>query len=373
LTISLILGIFIDPMNRHAFSRREFLKVSALALGSLAFTPWKYWAEVAAQWPDGEKFGRVCLGKVSIRSKPNPDADVVKEIFDDAIVVWLREVIGASPGYGSRRWVETPDGYIYAPRLQPSFNQLNQPVQVLPESAGEKGMWVEVTVPYVDLVIANPPVRTPSLKESQFQRLYYSQVTWADEMKTGADGKVLYRLNQKFGTYGDMFWAPAEALKPIRAEDISPLSPEVENKKVVVNVTRQTMTCYEDDREVYYCRVSTGAKFDYLGNAVDAWSTPLGPHPIYRKLISLHMSGQLTGDWPDVPWTSLITGEGVSVHSTYWHNDFGVPRSHGCINCAPDDARWIFCWTNPSVALVPGQLDISDQWPPTGTYVEVVE
>jgi len=360
-------------MDSRLISRREFLKVSTLALGSLAFRPWKYWAEVAAQWPDGEKFGRVCLGKVSIRSKPNPDADVVKEIFDDAIVVWLREVVGASPGYGSRRWVETPDGYIYAPRLQPSFNHINQPVQALPVTNGEKGMWVEVTVPYVDLVIANPPIRTPSLKEVLYPRIYYSQVTWADDMKVGSDGSVLYRLNQKFGTYGDMFWAPAEALRPISAEDIAPISPEVENKKVVVNVTRQTMSAFENDREVFFCRVSTGAKFDYQGNAVDKWSTPLGPHPIYRKLISLHMSGETTGDWPDVPWTSLITGNGVSVHSTYWHNEFGVPRSHGCINCMPDDARWIFRWSNPKVELVPGQLDISDQWPPTGTYVEVVE
>jgi hypothetical protein len=374
LTISFNLSIFTAVMDRNTtLTRREFLRVSALALGSLALTPWKQWQQVAAQWPDAERFGRVCLGKVSIRSKPHPDADIVKEIFDDAVVVWLREVVGASPGYGSRRWVETPDGYIYAPRLQPSFNRPNQPVQTIPETNGQKAMWVEVSVPYVDLIIANPPIRTPSWKESQLARLYYSQVTRVDGVKTGSDGGIYYHLNQEFGSYGDMFWAPAEAFKPITAEDVAPLSPDVENKKVVVNVTRQTLSCFENDREVYFCRISTGAKFDYLGNAVDKWSTPLGPHPIYRKLMSLHMSGQTTGDWPDVPWTSLITGEGVSVHSTYWHNDFGVPRSHGCVNCAPEDARWVFRWTNPGVPLLPGQLDISDRWPPTGTIVEVIE
>jgi lipoprotein-anchoring transpeptidase ErfK/SrfK len=353
--------------------RREFLKISVLAMGSMAFSPWNYWKQVAAQWPDAEKMGRVCLGKVSIRSKPDPDAPVVKEIFDDAIVVWLREVVGKSPGYGSRRWVETPDGYIYAPRLQPVFNHPNQPVQSLPVTNGEKGMWVETTVPYVDLVVANPPIRTPSFKDKLYPRMYYSQVTWSDEMRTNTDGKVEYRLNQKYGSYGDMFWAPAEGFKPVTADSIAPISPEVENKRVVVNCTRQTLACYEDGREVYFCRVSTGAKFDYLGNPVDKYSTPLGDHPIYRKLISLHMSGETTGDWPNVPWTSLITGEGVSVHSTYWHNDYGVPRSHGCVNCAPEDARWVFRWTNPVVSLVPGQIDISDRWPPTGTIVEVKE
>jgi hypothetical protein len=357
----------------HLLTRRAFLRASVLAMGSLALTPWKVWAQTALDWPDAEKFGRVCLGKVSIRSKPDPNAPVVKEIFDDAIVVWLREVIGVSPGYGSRRWVETPDGYIYAPRLQPSYNRPNQPVTTLPVISGKKGMWVEVTVPYVDLTIANPPFRTPTFKEALYPRLYFGQVSWVDEIKTSSDGTVLYRLNQEFGTYGDMFWVPAEAMKPISAEDVAPISPGVENKKVVVNVTRQTLSCYEDGREVFFCRVSTGAKFDYQGNPVDAWATPLGPHPISRKLISLHMSGETTGDYPEVAWTSLITGEGVSVHSTYWHNEFGVPRSHGCINCLAEDARWVFRWTEPVVTLVPGQLDISQHWPPTGTVVEVVE
>lgn len=344
-----------------------------LAMGSLAATPWVVWSQTVQDWPDAERMGRVCLGKVSVRSRPTPDGEVVKEIYDDAVVVWLREVIGDSPGYGSRRWVETPDGYIYAPRLQPVFNHPNPALAQLPNTEVGPGMWAEVTVPYVDITIANPPIRTPSLKDKTFPRLYFSQVVWIDGMKANAEGKVLYRINQKFGTYGDIFWAPAEAFKPITAEDMTPISPDVADKKVVVNVTRQTLSCLENGREVHFCRVSTGAKFDYQGNPVDKWSTPLGPHPIYRKLMSLHMSGQTTGDWPAVPWTCFITGEGVAVHSTYWHNEFGVPRSHGCVNVAPDDARFVFRWTNPPVPLVPGDLDISKQWPPTGTVVEVVE
>ena len=85
------------------------------------------------------------------------------------------------------------------------------------------------------------------------------------------------------------------------------------------------------------------------------------------------MSGQTTGDWLAVPWTCIITGEGVSVHSTYWHNDYGVPRSHGCINASPEDAKWVYRWTNPQVEYLQGELDVSKEWPPVGTIVEVVE
>ena len=366
------MSMFIAMKNKD-ISRRQFLLYSVAAMGTLAMTPWRYWSQQADDWPGTDLMGRVCIGKVNIRSKPNPDAPTVKEIYDDAVVVWLREVIGGSPGYGSRRWVETPDGYIYSPRLQPVFNRPNEIIENLPITGGEKGMWAEVTVPYVDIYIANPPIRTPSLKEAQYPRLYYSQVVWIDDYRIGSSGTPLYRINQKYGTYGDLFWASAAAFRPITAEEMAPISPEVVDKKVVVNVIRQTMACFEGNREVHFARVSTGAKFDAYGNAVDEWSTPLGPHPIYRKLMSLHMSGQTTGDYTAVPWTCFITGNGVAVHSTYWHNDYGVPRSHGCINVAPDDAKWMFRWSNPIVPIFPGELDVSNEWPPVGTIVEVVE
>jgi hypothetical protein len=354
-------------------SRREFLQMSLLTAGALAMAPFRFPNQDSVEWSIGQKMGRVCLGKVNIRARPDADAEITGVIFDDAVVIWLREVIGASPGYGSRRWVETPDGYIYASRLQPVYYLPNVPLSQLPEVNGERGMWAEVTVPYVDLIIANPPIRTPSLKNALYPRLYYSQVVWIDDIRVGSSGKTLYRVNQKFGTYGDIFWADAEAFRPITAEEVAPISPEVENKKIVVNVTRQTLSCYEGNREVHFCRVSTGAKFDAQGNPVDKWSTPLGPHPIYRKLMSLHMSGETTGDYTAVPWTCFITGEGVAVHAAYWHNDFGIPRSHGCINASPEDAKFIFRWTNPVVPLVPGELDVSRNWPPVGTIVEVVE
>ena len=39
--------------------------------------------------------------------------------------------------------------------------------------------------------------------------------------------------------------------------------------------------------------------------------------------------------------------EAVGLHGTYWHGDFGHPRSHGCVNLSPLDARWMFDFTAP--------------------------
>jgi lipoprotein-anchoring transpeptidase ErfK/SrfK len=40
---------------------------------------------------------------------------------------------------------------------------------------------------------------------------------------------------------------------------------------------------------------------------------------------------------------------GYALHGAYWHDAFGTPRSHGCTNLAPADARWLFYWTDPQV------------------------
>ena len=355
-----------------------------LSLGSLAARPWMYWAEMLAQFPDVEKMGRVAQGKVDIRAKPYVNSPIVKSIYDDSIVVWLREVVSESPGgYGSARWVETPDGYIYAPRLQPVYNRPNKAVSSLPVTppgavpgGTGRGMWVEVTVPYVDMIARQSLASTVYRERMEIglpPRIYYSMIVWADDLEVTPEGKTLYRINERYGNPGDIYWVPAESVRPLTEEEVSPINPDVEDKRVVISLTRQTLSCYERGSEVFFCPVSTGAKFDAQGNAVDTWSTPPGDHPISRKLIALHMSGELTGDWPAVGWTSIFAPGGVAIHSTYWHNYFGIPRSHGCVNLAPEDAKWVWRWISPFVSLEPGDIDVSHHWPPIGGRVVVVE
>jgi lipoprotein-anchoring transpeptidase ErfK/SrfK len=203
--------------------------------------------------------------------------------------------------------------------------------------------------------------------------LYYSQILWVDQIKEGDDGAIWYRVGDRYGSYGDIFWARAEAFRPITPEEIAPIHPDVEDKRVVVDVNYQTMACYEGKEEVFFTRVSTGAKFNAAGKAVDKWATPIGTFPIWRKLIAVHMSGGTTGggyDLPGIGWTTLFVGTGISIHATFWHNDYGVPRSHGCVNARPEDAKWVFRWTLPVVPYDPGDVTVPM---PGGTKITVVE
>ena len=64
-------------------------------------------------------------------------------------------------------------------------------------------------------------------------------------------------------------------------------------------------------------------------------------------------------DLPGIGWTVLFSGDGVAIHSTFWHNDFGTPRSHGCVNALPDDAKFVWRWTQPSAPVDSGDVTIS--------------
>jgi lipoprotein-anchoring transpeptidase ErfK/SrfK len=356
-------------MNAHnPISRRRFLSMAGLAAGGLALPAW---LPVSAL-PTSERLGRVNVGMAELKLRPDQDGPTVRPLYQDTVVPWVREVVGRRPFRINQRWVETDEGYVWAAYLQPVRNLPNPPLASLPVTSLGAGMWAEITVPYVDVALANPPARSPWLQNTERPRLYYRQVFWIDQIKTNSEGKVLYRVNERFG-YGDLLWADAEGFRPLTEEEISPIHPEIEEKRVVVDVTYQTMSCFEGKNEVYYARVSTGMKNDLYGNPVDKWSTPPGRRPIWRKLISVHMTGGSTGggyDLPGVSWTSLFEGNGVAIHSTYWHNNFGEPMSHGCVNASPEDAQWVFRWTQPVVAMDPG--DVTVTWP-GGTIVEVVE
>ncbi len=353
-------------------SRRDFLKLAVLGLGSLALRPWRRLAPWTT-FPEDTPLGRVCIGgKVEVKARPDMDAPTVAVLYEDAVVPWRREVVGRNPYRVSQRFVETDQGYVWAPYLQPVRFQPNRPLSAFPPYA-QDGMWVEVTVPYVDILLANPPARSPWLEHTPRPRLYYSQILWADQIKVDDEGLVWYRVGDRYGSYGDWFWARAEAFRPLTPDEITPISPEVEDKRIVVNVTYQTLSCYEGQTEVYFCRVSTGAKFNAAGEAVDEWATPLGTFPIWRKLVGVHMSGGSTGggyDLPGIGWTSLFADNGVAIHSTFWHNNYGVPMSHGCVNARPEDAKWIFRWTSPTVPYDPGDVTVSM---PGGTKVYVIE
>jgi lipoprotein-anchoring transpeptidase ErfK/SrfK len=362
-------------------SRRSFLERSLLGLGAIALLP-GYSPSMTSEFipvvefPQAERLGRVVGGKIDVKTKPSFESKTVKVLYDDAVLPWIKEVIGM-PNLNrgkNRRWVETPEGYIYRPDFQSVKNIINKPLTSMPQGPSGPGMWVEVSVPYVDAPLADPPARTEVLRQlGGVPRLYYSQIYWVDNLRQ-RNGSTEYHVTEKHGSPGDTFWADARALRIMSQEELTPIRPDVTDKRILVNVSNQTMACFEGKKEIFYCRVSTGAKFNSDGKEVDKWSTPLGLfNAVSRKFISLHMAGGTRASGYEVfgvGWTSFFATGGYSIHSTYWHANFGEPMSHGCVNAEPDDAKFVFLWSAPQVPYDPGKLEISGY---DGTKVEVVE
>lgn len=370
-----------------SLSRRDFLKLAGLGAGAMALRPFSDVLHApVSDFPKAEHLGRL-TNTLELRSAPRVDYAPIKKVYEDTVVEWVREVNAQTRDLNvvNQRWVETPEGFLYGTYVQPVKNRPNEPLKDIP--GGKAGFWAEVTVPYVDMVMDNPPPRSPWAKglidAGRNPRLYYSQVVWIDHIKTGDNGQVLYRFNENGGRsegvtgggYGDVFWVDGRGLRALTTADISPIHPDVDpdTKKVLVNLTYQTLSCFEEGREVYFCRCSTGGQWDASGNKVDAWSTNPGDHITWRKALSIHMSAgtaQEGYDTPAVSWTNLFDGVGIAIHAAFWHNGFGEARSHGCVNVSAEDAKWIFRWTMPKFSL--DQADVTVQVP-GGTHVMVEE
>jgi len=348
-------------MKKH-FDRREFLKYSGLVMGGLLLpeTASRLLVPQSTFFDSGNKLGRICVGdegaQFDLKSEPNWNAPSTGIVWRDDVVEWKNEVVTNNLDYYryNQKWVETPKGYIYSPYVQPVKELSNEPLSLLPETLdGKRGMWVEITKPVVDII----PAVTPSsywIREVLKPRVYFSQVFWAYDIRQN-EGKTEYRLIEKYGAVPDNYWVDATACRVITADDVAPIHPDRTEKHIVVDLNYQTLSCFEGKQEVYFCEVSSGGIVD------GEWLTPRGIHTIWRKMVSTHMSaGGLWGfDAPGIAWTTLFDPNGAAIHSAYWHNDFGTARSHGCINCRPEDAKWIWRWTQPEVTYFPGELTIT--------------
>jgi lipoprotein-anchoring transpeptidase ErfK/SrfK len=316
------------------------------------------------EWPAGVPLGRGALGwGAPILTRPHPEGRQLGYVYPDEVVRVVRQVVGLGMAYHTHLWFELEDGYVYAPYLQPVMYLPQVPVDVVPP----EGLWTEVVTPHAG-GLARPDAAAPLVYD-----LYYSMVLRVVETLPGADGQPWYRATMETGY--DVH-APASIFRVIQPGDLTPLSPEVDpaEKKVVVYLAEQTLSAFEGQREVYRTRISSGANYFGEDGVTLLNGTPRGAQHIWSKRISRHMQGGTIDagyDVPGVGWVAYFAGNGAALHSTYWHNDFGIPKSHGCLNCRPEDARWLFRWTVPGVPYQPG--DVTVNWENRGTMIDLQE
>lgn len=112
-----------------------------------------------------------------------------------------------------------------------------------------------------------------------------------------------------------------------------------------VDLSQQRLTAYEGQRPVYHSWISSG---------LPQYPTVDGTFYIYVKYESADMSGGAGADayfLPNVPYVMYFHGS-YGLHGTYWHNNFGQPMSHGCVNLPTPAAEWLFNWASVGTRVV---------------------
>ncbi|MEW5957882.1 MAG: L,D-transpeptidase [Chloroflexota bacterium] len=176
-----------------------------------------------------------------------------------------------------------------------------------------------VPAPPVELDSASPALTSPLLQEPKIPGLEPSSLIGPEQLRTSADLQV-----------------------PVPVDNLSlahqPAYPG--EKWIEVNLTAQQVIAWEGDQPVFSFMASTG-----LPNT----PTVVGEFHIYWKLASTLMAGP--GYYlPEVPYTMYFYGS-YALHGTYWHNNFGQPMSHGCVNLATGNAQKLFDWADPVIPV----------------------
>jgi hypothetical protein len=322
----------------HPVSRREFLKFGLLSTVGMMIPvqPWpldlviqKQKALIAPPTP----LGRLTTWWQAVRAEPSARSERVGSRRYNDVIPLYRQVEGEPPWPSNPIWYKTDEGFIHSAYVQPVENR---PHQAVATSIPETGLWSEVTVP-----IAEARWRPGSAYVSR--RLYYETVYRIVDAIQDDDEKWWYRLEAGI-TYSPGPYVPAETLRPIPPEELAPISPGRTDKWIQIDLSTHILTCFEGERAVFHTPFASG---------LPGTNTPRGE---FRLILKRHTSRMIGGegddhyDLPGVPFPVYFTWSGVAIHGTYWHNDYGRSKSHGCVNVPSKNAMWIFRWSEPHLA-----------------------
>jgi lipoprotein-anchoring transpeptidase ErfK/SrfK len=319
-------------------SRRDFLKLAGTAVGGLAFSPY---LSSPGEFDDSQ-VARVATTQLSVHRLADDTSRIVRQVLRDDILHVYEEVNSGTPGYNPV-WYRVWGGYVHRARMQKVQFIYNEPAK----SIRETKQIAEVTVPYTQAM------RLISTGWVPLYRLYYDTVHWVVGVDEGPDGKPWYRVQDELTEIH--YNVPATHMRLIPDDELAPISPGVpfESKRIEVSLNAQTLTCYEDDNVVLHTTISSGLLNGSPGGNGIPTRTPAGDFRIQVKMPSKHMGdGNLAADieayeLPGVAWVAFFTPQGHAFHGTYWHNNFGVPMSHGCINMRTAESKWLFRWCLP--------------------------
>lgn len=328
-------------------SRRDFLKVSGLGLLSAVLPP-----VLSTDPPEGSRIprplghARVATTAIYRYNQPDFKSERLGTLKRDEIIPVLNEIQSPQGPEHNPLWYQLSEGFVHSGYLQRVDGACfqSQTLKTIPKS----GRLGQITVPFSDSMRYT---RTGGWKT--LYRLYFQSIYWITGIGDGPDGALWYRLTDDL--LHVHFHVPAMHMRPIHPNELSTLSPHIapDEKRIEIRLSEQLLIAFERGRVVLETKVSTGIPTKGPSPNGIPTDTPPGRFRIGTKMPTRHMGdGQLTNDIEayellGVPWVSFFHIDGLALHGTYWHNNFGRRMSHGCVNLRNEDALWLYRWTTP--------------------------
>jgi hypothetical protein len=339
-------------------SRRDFLKLGALSLSSMAARPSKGLFSEAGSG----LIGRVAYESVSVFDSPRLDARTLSFRFrDDLLNIHYPVTPLRGPAYNPL-WYRIEGGYVHSALVQPVGIQFNEVLDGLPEGGRLSRLTVPSSQPYTF------SSQNGWLREERYL-LYFDSNHWLTDIVEGPDGEAWYQITEAWEQV--QYYVAAKHLEPFADEELTPISPDVPagEKHMEVSLAKQSLTAYEGNEIILKTSISSGVR-DSSNNSGLPTETPTGTFNVNSKLSAKYMgASRLTdnlGDkfLPGVPWTAFFAEGGYAIHGAYWHNNFGAPMSRGCINVPPKKAQWLYRWMTPTAD--------ADEWEARGFGTRLV-
>lgn len=328
-------------MNK-SIDRRNFLKYLSLGLTVFSFP---YPRKTTSQAANIVHLGRVTSESLSIYKEPSENSQILfQRYFNDILNIYDEIISDDGPGYNPI-WYRVWGGFVHSGFIQAVRHQLNPIIRSFPST----GSLMELTVPYSQsYLIKNGKVW------DAFYTLYYGSTHWVFDLIEGPDGQLYYKISNALLTLS--YYVPAEHLRIVDESELTPIHPDImpQDKHIEISIDFQVLRAFEENQLIKEFQVSTGLPNTSIDPNIIPTDTPKGNHIIRNKRPSVHMGdGTLRSDseayeLPGVPWVSYFEPTtGVAIHGAYWHNNYGVTMSHGCVNMKPEDAKWVYRWTTP--------------------------
>ncbi len=170
-------------------------------------------------------------------------------------------------------------------------------------------------------------------------------LTW---YKIGFEGQIRYpeRLTE------DWYVAATDHVRLFQNEGILITAAGVNvssTKRIMIYRSTEMLYAYDGGTLFMKQPISAGLEFT---------PTPRGVFSVYKKMPTSYMQGPIPDisdqyyDLPGVPWDLYFTYQGGAIHGAYWHNSFGEPRSHGCVNLPPEQAHALYLWADLGTPVI---------------------